>query len=441
MIYRYWIGKTPFKSSQLNTVVGNLPIEMNSREKSVLSLTMMTHGTLHVYELSIPLFITIWRHQFNASLATLGAVAAIGYGLFGVGAPPGGLLADKIGSKKLIVGCLAGMSLSFVALSFATNIWHIALALSLWGISASVYHPSGLSAITKEINNRGKALALHGIAGNIGIGLGPMFTTVLLLFTNWENVALTLAAPGLLFAAYGLKTEVDDPTNNDTRKDKDTKKRDTDTRDDTPQSFKEFLGTAKILFTSSFILVFAVAIMSGLYYRGITTFLPDLLAGTPSISDFTLRGFEIKPSRYIYSGLLTIGLLGQYTGGWITNRVDTELGILATYGSLGLISLVFIPVTKASAAILIVASGVLGFTIFVGQPLYQSWVAEYSPEKARGLSYGFTYFGTFGVGALGAAVTGIILTYANQTVLFAVLASIAFTASATGLYVYTKKDS
>jgi MFS family permease len=68
---------------------------------------------------------------------------------------------------------------------------------------------------------------------------------------------------------------------------------------------------------------------------------------------------------------------------------------------------------------------VLGFSLFVIQPLYQASVAEYSPPEARGLSYGYTYLAVFGVGALGASLAGGLLQYAGPSLLFGVLAGIA----------------
>ncbi len=59
------------------------------------------------------------------------------------------------------------------------------------------------------------------------------------------------------------------------------------------------------------------------------------------------------------------------------------------------------------------------------QPFYQATVAEYTPAGLRGLSYGFTYLGVFGVGALGGAIAGSILAVANATALFGTLAGIA----------------
>jgi MFS family permease len=59
------------------------------------------------------------------------------------------------------------------------------------------------------------------------------------------------------------------------------------------------------------------------------------------------------------------------------------------------------------------------------QPLTQATIAKYSPPERRGLSFGYTYLAIFGIGALGASVTGATLTYGSPRVLFVLLAGFA----------------
>jgi MFS family permease len=83
--------------------------------------------------------------------------------------------------------------------------------------------------------------------------------------------------------------------------------------------------------------------------------------------------------------------------------------------------------------------GLLGVCLFVVQPFYQATVAEYTPAGTRGLSYGYTYLGVFGVGALGGAVAGGVLTLSGPAALFAVLAGFATLATTAGIVLYTRR--
>jgi len=170
--------------------------------------------------MAVPLFVVVWLTEFEVislgvtefqvSTATLGVVVTFGYGLFGLGALPGGILVDRIGSRRLISACLFGMGLSYVLLGLAPSMLVVAVALVLWGVAASVYHPAGLSLISKGVEERGTGLAYHGIAGNLGIGLGPLLAAILLLFVEWRTVALILGTPALLAAVYAARANFDE---------------------------------------------------------------------------------------------------------------------------------------------------------------------------------------------------------------------------------------
>lgn len=434
---------------------------------------MLAHGMVHTYELSIPIFITIWLDQyevidlgiaqFPVNQATLGAVVTAGYALFGLGALPGGIIVDRVGSRRLISACLVGMAGSFLLLWLSPSLLVVAVGLLLWGAAASVYHPAGLALISKGVEERGTGFAYHGIAGNVGIGLGPLLTAVLLLVFDWTTVAGILALPALVAAVYATRAEFDegaavatDGGDDDSKASKvstdstESSEESTDSKASTGvSSLSELLTESRRLFTGQFALVFTVAMCSGLYYRGVLTFLPGLLADLPGFAPISVSSLlptsldglvgggsgsqTLQPQNYVYSGILMVGVLGQYVGGRLTDRIAVEHGIAGAFGGLALLALAFFPVANAGFGPLLLVGAVLGFALFVVQPLYQAAIAEYTPAGTRGLSYGFTYLGVFGVGALGGVMAGTILSYASPPVLFATLAVIAGVASLIGV--------
>jgi len=388
---------------------------MNTNDRSIIGLVMSAHGLVHTYELSLPIFMTVWLAEFGVSETLLGTVVGAGYFLFGAGALPGGILADRFGARRLIAVCLAGMGGAFLLLGLAANIWTIGGALLLWGLAASVYHPAGLSLISTGVRQRGRGLAWHGIAGNVGIAGGPLATALLMLVFDWHTVAAVLAIPAFGAATLALRASFDEHAAVGS----------TDAPSDDnapgPHDLSELWSRSTLLFTSAFAAVFVVAALSGLYYRGMLTFLPDLL--TPLVTvDLPV---DVETGRYVYAGLLTIGIFGQYVGGHLTDRFSTVHALAVVFAVLGGVALLFLPVAQMGTAGLLVASAGLGFSLFVIQPLYQATVAEYSPPDARGLSYGYTYLAVFGVGALGAAVAGALLQYTSPPVLFGTLAGVA----------------
>jgi MFS family permease len=425
-------------------------VERNDR--AIVALVMVGHAMVHTYELSIPIFVGIWLVEFDpvtlgpvtvgVTTATVGLAVTAGYGLFGAGALPAGVLVDRVGSRRLIAGCLFGMSASFLLLAVSPGLVSVTLALLVWGAAASVYHPAGLTLISTGVEERGTAFAYHGIAGNLGIALGPLVATLLLLVLGWHLVAAVLAVPALLAGGYALGAEFDEgraTATADGGRDEPTASRERGTTSDRGRgstgvaSLADLRAESVRLFAGGFVLVFAVVMCSGLYYRGVLTFLPGLLGDLPGFEPVRLATLvgdvgadrTVEPSRYVYSGLLVVGVAGQYVGGKLTDRVPVERGLVAAFSGLLLVALAFPVVAPRGGPALLALCGVLGFVLFLAQPFYQATVAEYTPEDARGLSYGFTYLGVFGVGALGGVLAGSLLAFGDRGALFAGLAVVA----------------
>ncbi|WP_256402954.1 MFS transporter [Halorubrum salinum] len=396
---------------------------MDAAERRIVGFTAGAHALVHTYELSIPILLTVWIAEFSTTAAALGGVVTIGYGLFGIGALPGGILVDRIGSKPLIIACLGGMAGSFLLVSLAPTLPILTLAIALWGVTASVYHPAGLALISTSVDRRGTALGYHGIGGNLGIALGPLATALLLLAFDWEVVAALLAVPALLVAGYGATVDVGEESAESGRGGSDT--------DTTAMTLHSVVGDTRALMAGGFVLVLAFAVSSGLYYRTFLTFLPDLLGDVLSglvdvqlIDPESPYAEEFDLARYLYVAVLTVGVFGQYLGGRIADRVRPERGLIGLMSVLAALALLFAPASETTAAFLAV-SLLLGVALFTVQPLSQATVAAYSPPDSRGLSFGFTYLAIFGVGSLGAALAGTVLTRAGPDELFVVLAGIA----------------
>ncbi|MXR50958.1 MFS transporter [Halovenus sp. WSH3] len=395
---------------------------LNPNDRAIARFTMLGHGLVHWFELSIPIFLVTWHSSFDVSLATLGFIISLGYAPFGIGALPAGVLADRFGPKRLVLACLAGMSLSFMALAVANSVYLVGAALIGWGIAASVYHPAGMALISTGASQQGTVFAYHGMAGNAGIALGPFAAATLLYFLDWPLVAALLALPAVVGFLYGLRAEFDTTAAVDS---------DVDTEDEEALTLSGFLSNSRRLLASAFLVVFVLVAFEGLFYRGVLTFLPEILQGLPAMEGIELTAglTGIEPGDYIYVGLLVVGIAGQYAGGKLTDRLPVERGLAGIFVVLAVLALAFVPVSNLGIAAVVVLCGVLGFFLFVIQPFYQVAVAQYTPPDSRGLSYGYTYLAEFGFGAASIAVGGFVLDQFVLGAFFAVLASFALVGS------------
>lgn len=421
---------------------------MDRSDRPIVLFTAGAHGLVHTYELAIPILMTVWLIEFSVSAAVLGAVVTIGYGLFGVGALPGGILVDRFGSKPLILACLVGMAAAFLLVSAAPSFPVLVVAIALWGIAASVYHPAGLALLSTATARPGVAFGYHGMGGNLGIALGPLATALLLVQFDWRLAAAVLTVPTIAIVLYGLAIDIDegrssDPAPDDDREavtDGDGRDEDAPSSEETDASTKGKLTVAAIrrdtltLFTLGFAFVFVIVLTSGLYYRAFLTFLPDLLGDVlGDLVDLDLFAEdspvaeEFDVAHYLYVAVLMFGVGGQYLGGWLAERFVPERALGYALAVLSGLALLFVPALALGIAPFVGVLLMLGVALFTIQPLQQATVAAYSAPDQRGLSFGYTFLAIFGIGALGASLAGAVLTYGTVGTLFVVLAAIAAT--------------
>ncbi|WP_435181046.1 MFS transporter [Halorussus sp. AFM4] len=444
---------------------------MNRNDRAIVGFTMLAHAMFHTYELAIPIFVTVWLDAFAATEATLGLVVGAGYALIGLGALPSGVLADAYGSKTLVLGSAAGMGGGFLLVSVAPNVIVLSAALVLWGAGASLYHPAGLSLLSRGTEERGTAFAYHGAAGNVGTVVGPLAAAVLLAVVEWRLVAALFVLPALVASAIAVRLSFDERAAADERAeevsadghgdadddpevaaDGDPGRADEIDADADPDvgadrasetddglgSFRDLVRDSRALFTPGFVVLFAIIMLYGLYYRGVLTFLPEILGGLPMFEPVTLFDRSFSPSRYVYAGLLSVGVAGQYAGGKVSDMIETEYALVATFAALVVAALLFVPASNAGVAPLLAVCVLLGFFVYVAAPVYQATIADYVADDSHGLSYGFTYLAMFGVGALGAAMAGTVLTYAGSSALFVLLAGLVALAGMLSVYLLVR---
>ncbi|WP_265109486.1 MFS transporter [Halosolutus halophilus] len=388
---------------------------MHRNDRTIARFTMIGHATFHCYELTIPLFVVVWLDAFDVSPAVLGTVVAAGYALVGIGALPSGALADAYGSKRLVVLSMVGMGGGFVLVGLAPSVPVLGLALVIWGAAASLYHPAGLSLITRGSERQGTVLAYHGVAGNVGTAIGPLVAALLLTVFDWRLVAGLFVFPAVVGILAAYRLEFDERA----AVDPGTEPVPTAAGD----RLSAVVARTRLLFAGGFVVVFGIAILAGTYYRGLFTFLPDVLAGLPVFEPVDVAGETFDPSQYVYAGLLLVGAAGQFVGGKLSDSRSPERAIVGAFAALLAVTALFPLVTTDGLFATAAVCAALGFFVFMEAPIHQALIGEYVPAEVQGLSFGYTYLGVFGIGAAGASIAGVALTYGGTVLLFAALAT------------------
>jgi MFS family permease len=318
--------------------------------------------------------LTPMRESVGAGLFAISLVGNISYFSFGLTAPASGFLADRIGSRRVLVMCCLGMAAGCVGVALSWNIYALGASLGVLGLAAALYHPAGLSLIARRVGGVEKAMSYHGILGTVGLSLGPVVAGAITAGVGWRwsyvVLAAALAALGITFAvlARGGNKQLE---------------RTASKAVNLPQ--KTLLG--------GLLLFYVIAVMNGFIFHGATTFLPTRLA--------TVKNLFV--GNALTTATLMLGIAGQYVGGLLASRWRYEF-VLAGSFLLSGVALVLLGTT--SGAVLFAPALAYGFAHFSTQPVTNTLVSRLASAKRQGVAFGVNFFLAFGLGSLGTGFVG-----------------------------------
>src|SRR5437879_8049920 len=172
---------------------------MRREDRRVVAVLGFLHGVVHANILSIPVFLLAWKTEFGVDDVTLGLLAAAGYGLYGFGAVPFGFLADRGTPARLLLLCAGGIAVSMFGVAAGPSIPLLTVSLGALGLFSGIYHPTGLSIISRAVAEQGRGMGWHGMGGSLGIAAGPAFVGAMLAIGwSWRSVAALLVIPSLV---------------------------------------------------------------------------------------------------------------------------------------------------------------------------------------------------------------------------------------------------
>ena len=160
------------------------------------------HGIDHMFLLIFATAVSTIAIEFGfANWTDLMPYSVGAFVMFGLGALPAGRLGDLWGRRVMMVIFFFGMGGAAILTAFAQNAWQIAIAMTLLGAFAAIYHPVGIPMLVQNVPNPGFVIGLNGLVGNLGIALAALLTGLLVKWAGWRAA---FVVPGLLSIACGI---------------------------------------------------------------------------------------------------------------------------------------------------------------------------------------------------------------------------------------------
>ena len=346
---------------------------MNHLQKNII-ITSVGHFLIHTMTMILPVILILLEKEFSVSLIYLGELLTIQILFLGLGGFPAGILADRFGSRAVLMVYFAGLVIASVWMYFATTFIMVAIGLGFLGLITGLYHPAGLKMVS-DSPNVSRYMSYHGVSGSLGLAAGPVYGYWMANWLGWRVAYLIPGGLALLGLLFLTKFHQEAATHN--------------------KSFK-----LKFTLKRAQIIIITVASLWGFAHHGLFNFLPLYFA------DSVKTGFGAELGIGFLTGLvLLLGIIGQLLGGHLGERFQRK-SLYIWVVALNIPFLIMMAIYTET--LLIGITCILGAVNFMFQPVNNSLLADETPKDQRGIIYGISAGISFGIGSLAGIVGGYI---------------------------------
>ena len=340
-------------------------------DAAVIGLVGLAHASSHFAHLLLPPLFPVFAREFGLSFSQLGFLMTVFFIISGTGQALAGFLVDKVGARPVLFASFVCFICACLAGYFAQGYWGLMLVAMFAGLGNAPFHPVDFSILNQRVSTHrlGYAFSAHGLSGNLGWALTPVF---LLFFTAWQGWRSGYLAAALMYACIlamlvakraHLKTEVvrraaDAPRGSDVA----------------------FLRLPVVWWC------FAFFLLSTMTLAVVQNFASPIMQA--------MHGVSFESATTMITAYMLAGALGMFVGGFVAARMPAATDRVVA-GSMG-----------AGAVLIVVAAtgwlggfgsmamlAATGFAVGIGGPSRDMMIKKATPKGATGRVYGTVYSG------------------------------------------------
>ena len=344
--------------------------------RTTLAFLNLAHFLDHFFLLVFPTAVLALHKAWDMTYGEALALGTPVYVAFAAGTLPAGWLADRWSREGMLATFFIGIGASSIAAGLAAGPLTLMIGLGAIGLFAAIYHPAGLAMVTEATETPGRALAMNGVWGNMGIASAALATGLVAQALGWRY-AFILPGAGSVAVGLAYLMQLKGPAT---------------ARTDTAGRSSLQAQAAKGDRRRVLIVIGIGALFGGLIFQGVTVALPKLFEERLT----TLAG-DLTQVGAAASLVFALAAFAQLPVGRLLDRVGARpiyiaaVGLQASFlallaGAQGLQAFLY------SAPLLIAMFGALPVT---------GWLmARYVPSKWRARAFAVEYVFSLGAGAL-----------------------------------------
>ena len=366
----------------------------------VVALSFLANLTAAGIRSAPSVLIHPFEDEFGWSRTAIASAASLNLLLLGLFAPVGGWLIDRVGARRVILGCLTAIVVGLAGTVFIQELWHL---IFLWGIilgvATGVTPPLGASIASRWfIDRRGLAIGIMTNANTAGQVIYLPLLMALVVGSGWRSALWAMAAasavllPAIWFWMRDNPADVGLEPYTSAQAKASSKNRIYARGDIRPVSMSHIAAVFK---TSTF------WILSGCFFIcGVTA---NGLIGTHLIPHAIERGIPQMTAAMAVGIMGGASFVGTTFSGWMVDRVDPRKVLAVVYALRGS-SLFILPYVSEAPGLFLFAV-LYGLDWYASGPATTTIIARVFGTDRVGRIFGLVFV-FHQLGGATAAITG-----------------------------------
>lgn len=345
-----------------------------------IGLIGLAHGTSHFHHMLLPPLFPLFIRDFGLNYSQLGLLVTLFFVISGVGQALAGFLVDRVGARPVLFAALACFVAASLAAATAHSYHGLMLASALAGLGNAPFHPADFTILNKRVSapRLGHAFSIHGISGNLGWALAPVFLIGISTWAgDWRTAYLGTALIGLsVLALLLLNRDAIDDRQGSWGHDEHKATSAQHVASEHPMAFLK-LPSVWLCFSFFFWTTAALSAIQSF--------------ASPALG--SMYGLPVSTTAFVVTGYMLFGAAGMVLGGFLVARVARLERTIAAAMTVAAVLLLLTATGWLPPYIAVGATTLAGFGTGLAGPSRDMLIKRASPPGATGRVYGTVYSG------------------------------------------------
>lgn len=349
------------------------PLRQDAR---TISLVGLAHGSSHFFHLLLPPLFPWLIEEFGFSYSELGLLVTVFFVVSGVGQALAGFVVDRVGARPVLFFALASFAIAGLVAGSSGGYAGLVVASAFAGLGNAPFHPVDFTILNKRVSQArlGHAFSVHGISGNLGWAVAPLFMAGIATATgSWRMACLSsaLLALAVLAVMVWQREALNDKFS--------------------ALEHQSPVGTTNTAHPMAFLRLPSIWLCFSFFFWSTCALSAIQSFASPALKQ--MYGLPISLTAFVVTGYMLCGAAGMVIGGFLVGRVVRLEKIISVCLTAAAALLVLVGTGWLPGMAALVVAALAGFGTGIASPSRDMLIKRAAPPGATGRVYGTVYSG------------------------------------------------